>query len=107
MLFLPADTFATRQPDPVLQQLEHESSTAITTNDGFQAVSRYFDRVQRPEQLMSALIRAFEVMTNPASAGPATICIAQDTEGEAFDYPVEFFQNEFTILIGKSRQSVN
>ncbi|KXS68398.1 3D-(3,5/4)-trihydroxycyclohexane-1,2-dione acylhydrolase (decyclizing) [Listeria monocytogenes] len=98
VLFLPADTFATRQPDPVLQQLEHESSAAITTNDGFQAVSRYFDRVQRPEQLMSALIRAFEVMTNPASAGPATICIAQDTEGEAFDYPVEFFQKRIHYL---------
>ncbi|AHI54918.1 3D-(3,5/4)-trihydroxycyclohexane-1,2-dione acylhydrolase (decyclizing) [Listeria ivanovii] len=98
VLFLPADTFATRQPDPVLQQLEHESSLAITTNDGFQAVSRYFDRVQRPEQLMSALIRAFEVMTNPASAGPATICIAQDTEGEAFDYPEEFFQKRVHYL---------
>ncbi|PZG33379.1 3D-(3,5/4)-trihydroxycyclohexane-1,2-dione acylhydrolase (decyclizing) [Listeria ivanovii] len=98
VLFLPADTFATRQPDPVLQQLEHESSLAITTNDGFQAVSRYFDRVQRPEQLMSALIRAFEVMTNPASAGPATICIAQDTEGEAFDYPAAFFQKRVHYL---------
>ncbi|WP_270997084.1 3D-(3,5/4)-trihydroxycyclohexane-1,2-dione acylhydrolase (decyclizing) [Listeria seeligeri] len=98
VLFLPADTFATRQPDPVLQQLEHESSAAITTNDGFQAVSRYFDRVQRPEQLMSALIRAFEVMTNPATSGPATICISQDTEGEAFDYPEAFFQKRIHYL---------
>ncbi|HCZ38979.1 3D-(3,5/4)-trihydroxycyclohexane-1,2-dione acylhydrolase (decyclizing) [Brochothrix thermosphacta] len=92
MLLLPADTFATRQPDPVLQQLEHETSYAITTNDAFPAVSRYFDRIQRPEQLMSSLLRAFEVMTNPATAGPATLCISQDTEGEAYDYDVNFFQ---------------
>lgn len=92
MLLLPADTFATRQPDPVLQQLEHETSYALTTNDAFPAVSRYFDRIQRPEQLMSSLLRAFEVMTNPATAGPATLCISQDTEGEAYDYDVNFFQ---------------
>ncbi|MEF2292872.1 MULTISPECIES: 3D-(3,5/4)-trihydroxycyclohexane-1,2-dione acylhydrolase (decyclizing) [Virgibacillus] len=92
VLFLPADTFATRQPDPVLQQIEQESSIAISTNDAFKAVSRYWDRVQRPEQLMSALIRAFEVMTNPATMGPATICLPQDVEGEAYDYPIEFFQ---------------
>lgn len=91
LLILPADTFASRQPDPVLQQFEHLHSASITTNDAFKAVSRYWDRVDRPEQLMTALIRAFEVMTNPATAGPATICIPQDTEGEAFDYPVEFF----------------
>ncbi|MGX7201382.1 3D-(3,5/4)-trihydroxycyclohexane-1,2-dione acylhydrolase (decyclizing) [Enterococcus plantarum] len=92
VLILPADTFATRQPDPVLQQLEHETSAAITTNDAFKAVSKYWDRVQRPEQLMSSLLRAFEVMTNPASCGPATICIAQDTEAEAYDYDEEFFK---------------
>lgn len=92
ILLLPADTFATRQPDPVLQQLEHEHSTAVTTNEAFMSVSRYWDRVTRPEQIMSALIRAFEVMTDPAKAGPATICIAQDVEGEAFDYPESFFE---------------
>lgn len=92
VLLLPADTFATRQPDPVLQQLEQDTSMAVTTNDAFKAVSRYWDRIQRPEQLMSALIRAFEVMTNPATAGPATVCLSQDVEGEAFDYPVEFFK---------------
>ncbi|MGX4668400.1 3D-(3,5/4)-trihydroxycyclohexane-1,2-dione acylhydrolase (decyclizing) [Cerasibacillus sp. JNUCC 74] len=92
VLLLPADTFATRQPDPVLQQIEQDTSMAVTTNDAFKAVSRYWDRIQRPEQLMSALIRAFEVMTNPATAGPATICLSQDVEGEAFDYPVEFFE---------------
>ncbi|EOH96543.1 3D-(3,5/4)-trihydroxycyclohexane-1,2-dione hydrolase [Enterococcus moraviensis ATCC BAA-383] len=92
VLILPADTFATRQPDPVLQQLEHETSAAITTNDAFKAVSRYWDRIQRPEQLMSSLLRAFEVMTNPATCGPATICIAQDTEAEAYDYDEDFFK---------------
>jgi len=91
VLFLPADTFATRQPDPVLQQLEHATSTALTTNDAFKAVSRYWDRVTRPEQLMSALLRGFEVLTNPETMGPVTICLPQDTEGEAYDYPVEFF----------------
>ncbi|WP_239253699.1 3D-(3,5/4)-trihydroxycyclohexane-1,2-dione acylhydrolase (decyclizing) [Listeria ilorinensis] len=92
VLFLPADTFATRQPDPVLQQLEHEYSADVSTNDALRPVSRYWDRIERPEQLMSALLRAFEVMTDPATAGPATICIAQDTEGEAYDYPEDFFK---------------
>lgn len=91
VLFLPADTFATRQPDPVLQQLEHEHSTDLTTNEAFKAVSRYWDRIDRPEQLMSALIRAFEVLTNPATTGPATICLPQDVEAMAYDYPVNFF----------------
>jgi 3D-(3,5/4)-trihydroxycyclohexane-1,2-dione acylhydrolase (decyclizing) len=84
VLFIPADTFATRQPDPVLQQVEQEYSLAVTTNDALKPVSRYWDRITRPEQLMSSLIRAFEVMTDPGKAGPATICIAQDVEGEAF-----------------------
>lgn len=91
VLFLPADTFATRQPDPVLQQLEHEHSIAITTNDTFVPVTRYWDRITRPEQLMSSLIRAFEVMTDPATTGPVAICVAQDTAGEAFNYPESFF----------------
>ncbi|PTE91308.1 3D-(3,5/4)-trihydroxycyclohexane-1,2-dione acylhydrolase (decyclizing), partial [Staphylococcus cohnii] len=73
VLLLPSDTFATRQPDPVLQQVEHETNQTTTTNDALKAVSRYWDRITRPEQLMSSLIRAFEVMTNPAQAGPATI----------------------------------
>ncbi|MBK5463546.1 3D-(3,5/4)-trihydroxycyclohexane-1,2-dione acylhydrolase (decyclizing) [Peribacillus sp. TH27] len=102
VLLLPADTFATRQPDPVLQQLEHEHSTAITTNDAFMAVSRYWDRVTRPEQLMSSLIRAFEVMTDPGKAGPATICISQDVEGEAFDYDERFFDKRVHYLDRKA-----
>ncbi|MEA1005144.1 3D-(3,5/4)-trihydroxycyclohexane-1,2-dione acylhydrolase (decyclizing) [Bacillus velezensis] len=92
VLLLPADTFATRQPDPVLQQVEQEYSAAVTTNDALKPVSRYWDRITRPEQLMSSLIRAFEMMTDPAKAGPATICISQDVEGEAFDFDESFFE---------------
>ncbi|AOP17471.1 3D-(3,5/4)-trihydroxycyclohexane-1,2-dione acylhydrolase (decyclizing) [Bacillus sp. FSL W8-0445] len=92
VLLIPADTFATRQPDPVLQQVEQEYSAAITTNDALKPVSRYWDRITRPEQLMSSLIRAFEVMTDPAKAGPATICISQDVEGEAYDFDESFFE---------------
>lgn len=92
VLLLPSDTFATRQPDPVLQQVEHESNLTTTTNDALKAVSRYWDRVTRPEQLMSSLIRAFEVLTNPAQAGPATVCISQDVQGEAFDFDESFFE---------------
>ncbi|MCY8105792.1 3D-(3,5/4)-trihydroxycyclohexane-1,2-dione acylhydrolase (decyclizing) [Bacillus mojavensis] len=91
VLLIPADTFATRQPDPVLQQMEQEYSAAVTTNDALKPVSRYWDRVTRPEQLMSSLLRAFEVMTDPAKAGPATICISQDVEGEAYDFDESFF----------------
>ena len=83
VLFLPADTFATRQPDPVLQQLEHESSCNLfyptMLSKRFLAIGI---RINRPEQLMSALLRAFEVMTNPATTGPATICLPQDVESE-------------------------
>lgn len=102
VLLLPGDTFATRQPDPVLQQFEQEHSLAITTNDALKPVSRYWDRITRPEQLMSSLIRAFEVMTDPGKAGPATICIAQDVEGEAFDYDEKFFEKRVHYLDRKA-----
>ncbi|MDW5470138.1 3D-(3,5/4)-trihydroxycyclohexane-1,2-dione acylhydrolase (decyclizing) [Staphylococcus equorum] len=98
VLFLPGDTFATRQPDPVLQQVEQQQSLGITTNDALKPVSRYFDRIARPEQVMSALIRAFEVMTNPATAGPATIALSQDVQGEAYDFPVEFFKKRIHYI---------
>lgn len=91
VLFLPGDTFASRQPDPVLQQIEQQYSAAVTTNDALKPLSRYWDRITRPEQLMSSLLRAFEVMTDPDQAGPVTICIAQDVEGEAYDYDKTFF----------------
>lgn len=102
MLLIPGDTFATRQPDPVLQQVEQEYSAAVTTNDALKPVSRYWDRVTRPEQLMSSLLRAFEVMTDPGKAGPATICIAQDVEGEAYDYDEKFFEKRVHYLDRKA-----
>lgn len=102
VLFISGDTFATRQPDPVLQQVEQEYSLAVTTNDALKPVSRYWDRITRPEQLMSSLIRAFEVMTDPGKAGPATICIAQDVEGEAFDYDERFFEKRVHYLDRKA-----
>ena len=102
MLLIPGDTFATRQPDPVLQQVEQEYSAAVTTNDALKPVSRYWDRVTRPEQLMSSLLRAFEVMTDPGKAGPATICIAQDVEGEAYDYDEKFFEKRVHYIDRKA-----
>jgi 3D-(3,5/4)-trihydroxycyclohexane-1,2-dione acylhydrolase (decyclizing) len=98
MLLLPGDTFASRQPDPVLQQVEQEYSAAVTTNDALKPVSRYWDRITRPEQLMSSLIRAFEVMTDPGKSGPATIAISQDVEGEAYDYDEKFFEKRVHYL---------
>lgn len=91
LLLFPADTFASRQPDPVLQQFEQVNSLAVTTNDAFKAVTRYWDRVQRPEQLMSAMINAMRVLTDTAETGSVAICLPQDVEGEAYDYPDEFF----------------
>lgn len=102
VLFLPGDTFASRQPDPVLQQVEQEYSLAVTTNDALKPVSRYWDRITRPEQLMSSLIRAFEVMTDQGKAGPATICLSQDVEGEAFDYDEKFFEKRVHYLDRKA-----
>ncbi|MDR0487674.1 MAG: 3D-(3,5/4)-trihydroxycyclohexane-1,2-dione acylhydrolase (decyclizing) [Treponema sp.] len=90
VLFLPSDTFACRQPDPVLQQIEIPSDYTVTASDCFRAVSRYWDRVQRPEQLMTAFINAFRVLTDPADTGAVTISLPQDVQGEVYDYPVEF-----------------
>ncbi|MDR1248735.1 MAG: 3D-(3,5/4)-trihydroxycyclohexane-1,2-dione acylhydrolase (decyclizing), partial [Treponema sp.] len=92
LLVLPADTYATRQPDPVLQQLEVSGSLAVTTNDAFKPVCKYWDRITRPEQLMTALISAMRVLTDPAETGAVCIAIPQDTEGESYDYPDYFFQ---------------
>ncbi|GBG96949.1 3D-(3,5/4)-trihydroxycyclohexane-1,2-dione acylhydrolase (decyclizing) [Lactococcus termiticola] len=98
VLLLPADTWATRQPDPVLQQVENPLSTAISTNDAFKPLSRYWDRIERPEQLMSAMIKAFEALTSWENAGPVTICLPQDVEGMAYDYPVDFFEKKVHYL---------
>lgn len=92
LLVFPADTFASRQPDPVLQQLEQSSSLAISTNDAFKPVCKYWDRITRPEQLMTALINAMRVLTDPAETGACCIALPQDVEGESYDYPDYFFQ---------------
>lgn len=92
LLVFPADTFASRQPDPVLQQLEQSSSLATTTNDAFKPVCKYWDRITRPEMIMSALINAMRVLTDPAETGACCIALCQDVEGESYDYPDYFFK---------------
>lgn len=92
LLVLPGDTFASRQPDPVLQQVELAQSAGISTNDAFRAVCRYFDRIERPEQVMTALINAMRVLTDPADTGAVCLALPQDVEGEAYDYPLSFFE---------------
>ncbi len=92
VLILPGDVYACRQPDPVLQQIEQVHDLSISTNDAFRAVCRYWDRIVRPEQLMSAMISAFRVLTDPANTGAVCIAIPQDVEGEAYDYPESFFR---------------
>ncbi|MBR5409747.1 MAG: 3D-(3,5/4)-trihydroxycyclohexane-1,2-dione acylhydrolase (decyclizing) [Clostridia bacterium] len=92
LLLFPADTFATRQPDPVLQQFEQADSLSITTTDAFRPVCRYWDRITRPEQLMSAMLSAMRVLTDTANAGAVAIALSQDVEGESYDYPESFFQ---------------
>lgn len=92
LLLLPGDVFATRQPDPVLQQIEQSHDLSISTNDAFRAVSKYWDRINRPEQLMTACINAMRVLTDPADTGAVTISLPQDVQGEAYDFPDYFFQ---------------
>jgi 3D-(3,5/4)-trihydroxycyclohexane-1,2-dione acylhydrolase (decyclizing) len=91
VLLLPADTFATRATAPVLQELERPDSGDVTVNDAFRPVSRWFDRVWRPEQLPGALLGAMRVLTDPVETGAATIALPQDVQAEAFDWPVELF----------------
>ena len=91
LLVFPADTFASRQPDPVLQQLEQSYSLAVSTNDAFRPVCKYWDRIARPEMAMTALINAMRVLTDPAETGACCIALPQDVEGESFDYPEYFF----------------
>lgn len=91
LLLFPADTFSCRQPDPVLQQFEQSHSLAITTNDAYKPVCRYWDRVARPEHLMSAMINAMRVLTDTANTGAVCISLCQDVEGESYDFPDSFF----------------
>ena len=92
LLVFPADTFASRQPDPVLQQLEKSESLAITTNDAFKPVCKYWDRITRPEMIMTALINAMRILTDPAETGACCIALCQDVEGESYDFPEYFFK---------------
>ncbi len=91
LLLLPGDVFASRRPDPVLQQIEDFSDATVSANDTLRPVSRYFDRIARPEQLLAALPRAFAVLTDPAECGPVTLAFCQDTQTEAYDWPQSFF----------------
>ncbi len=120
LLLLPGDVFATRQPDPVLQQIEQSHDLSISTNDAFRAVSKYWDRVSRPEQLMTACINALRVLTDPAETGAVTLALPQDVQSEAWDFPDYFFQkrvhrldrrlptaaqlNDALALIGRKRK---
>jgi 3D-(3,5/4)-trihydroxycyclohexane-1,2-dione acylhydrolase (decyclizing) len=91
VLLLPGDVFASRHPDPVLQQIESFSDPGITANDCFRPVCRYWDRITRPEQLLAALPQALSVLTDPAECGPVLLALPQDVQAEACDYPEEFF----------------
>lgn len=92
LLLIPGDVFANRAPDPVLQQIEDFEDGTVSANDCFRPVSRYFDRISRPDQLLTALPRALQVMTDPAKCGPVTLSFCQDTQAEAYDWPVDFFE---------------
>ncbi len=93
LLVFTGDTYATRQPDPVLQQIEQVQDMSITTSDAFRPVSRYWDRVSRPEMLMSALLNAMRTLTDPGLCGGVCISLPQDVQGERYDYPEEFFED--------------
>ncbi|AUN32208.1 3D-(3,5/4)-trihydroxycyclohexane-1,2-dione acylhydrolase (decyclizing) [Niveispirillum cyanobacteriorum] len=92
VLFLPGDIFASRRPDPVLQQVEDFGDGTVSANDCFRPVSRYFDRIMRAEQLLDALPRVMAVLTDPADCGPVTLAFCQDTQAEAYDWPESFFE---------------
>ena len=106
VLFLPGDVFASRAPDPVLQQIEDFQDGTISANDCFRPVSRYFDRITRPEQLLVALPRALAVMTDPAECGPVTLALCQDVQAEAFDWPQSFFETR-TWHVRRARPDAN
>ena len=112
VLFLPGDVFADRRPDPVLQQVEDFTDGTVSANDCFRPVSRFFDRITRPEQILQALPKAMAVLTNPADCGPVTLSLCQDVQAEAYDFPESFFapktheirrqkadQNEFAVAV--------
>lgn len=92
VLLLPGDIFASRRPDPVLQQLEYPLSMDVSVNDAFIPVSRFWDRINRPEQILASLPEAMRVLTDQAETGAVTICLPQDVQAEAYDYPANFFE---------------
>ncbi|MFD2133736.1 3D-(3,5/4)-trihydroxycyclohexane-1,2-dione acylhydrolase (decyclizing) [Pseudogracilibacillus auburnensis] len=102
VLLLPGDIFATRQPDPVLQQVEDPRDYTISANDSFKPVSKYWDRVSRPEQLMTAALNAMRVLTDPVDTGAVTLALPQDVQAEAYDYPVEFFKKRVHYIERKT-----
>lgn len=92
VLFLPGDSYASRRPDPVLQQLEDPNCPYLSVNDCLRPVSRLFDRISRPEQLVDVLPRVVEVLLDPARRGPVTLCLPQDVQAEAWDFPLDLFE---------------
>ncbi|WP_370675000.1 3D-(3,5/4)-trihydroxycyclohexane-1,2-dione acylhydrolase (decyclizing) [Pleomorphomonas sp. PLEO] len=94
LLLLPGDVFANRMPDPVLQQVEDFQDGTVSANDCFRPVSRYFDRIQRPEQLILALQRTMHVLTDPVECGPVTLAMCQDVQAEAYDWPESMFEEK-------------
>src|SRR5437660_10174698 len=98
VLLLPGDIFARRNVAPVLQQLESVSSQDVSVNDCFKPVSRYWDRIQRPEQILTALPEAMRVLTSSAETGAATLALPQAVQAEAFDYPEEFFDTRVWVI---------
>ena len=92
VLLFPSDYFANRLVDPVLQQVEHPVERDVSASDAFRPVSRYFDRISRPEQLLSSLPEAFRVLTDPAETGAVTVSLPEDVQAEAFDWPAAFFE---------------
>ena len=91
LLLLPGDTYATRHQGPVLQQLEHPTEADATVNDAFRPVSRFFDRITRPEQLLTALPQAMRVLTSPTDTGAVVLSLPQDVQSHAYDFPADFF----------------
>ncbi|SHE31851.1 3D-(3,5/4)-trihydroxycyclohexane-1,2-dione acylhydrolase (decyclizing) [Marinitoga hydrogenitolerans DSM 16785] len=98
VLLLPGDIFASRQPDPVLQQLEMPNNYKMVANDAFKSVSKYWDRIERPEQLMSAVINAMRVLTDPVETGAVTLALPQDVQGEVYEYTYDFFRKRVWII---------
>ena len=92
VLLMPGDVYASRRPDPVLQQIEDFADATVSANDCLRPVSRMFDRITRPEQILDAAPRAMAILTDPAKCGPVTLALCQDVQSEAYDYPGEFFR---------------